>query len=135
MHQWRRQGQRGVVDRLTLGAQLRDQLADVDEVPGDDRVVQHAQAAERAELIIEAAPAQGALLAEEQEAREVVRGFALIQLAPLLAAELFVVNGAEDVDRPLYAADLVQGLMHAVLAGIGTKPVDGRINDGDAVLA
>ncbi len=47
----------------------------------------------------------------------------LVQLAALLTPEFFVINRAEDVERPLYAADFVQGLMHAVLARIGTKPV------------
>jgi hypothetical protein len=43
--------------------------------------------------------------------------------AALLTTELFVINDAEAVERPLHAADFVQGLMHAVLAGVGTQPM------------
>ena len=56
-YQWRGLGQHRVVDKVTLSAQLLDQFADVDDVPDDDRVVQHTQAAERPELIIEASTA------------------------------------------------------------------------------
>jgi hypothetical protein len=38
-HQWRGLGQHRVVDNVTLGAQLLDQFADVDDVRGDDGVV------------------------------------------------------------------------------------------------
>ena len=52
-----------------------------------------------------------------------MRGFTLVQLAALLRPELFVINGAEDVKRPLHAANFVQGLMHAVLACVRAQPM------------
>ena len=36
--QWRGLGQHRFVDNVTLGAQLLDQFANVDDVPGDDGV-------------------------------------------------------------------------------------------------
>ena len=41
------------------------EFANVEDVPGDDGVVQRAEASERAELIVEATPAKFALLPEE----------------------------------------------------------------------
>ena len=54
-----------------------------------------------------------------------MRGFAFVQLPPLLAAKLAVIDRAEDVEGPLYTADLVQGLVHAVLAGVRAEPMQG----------
>src|SRR6266566_3814917 len=61
-------------------------------------------------------PARAKRLLEEQEPREVTRGLALVQLAALLPSELLAVDGAQDVDGALHAADLIQGLVRAVLA-------------------
>jgi hypothetical protein len=89
-HERRRHGQGGVVDRVPLRAQLGDHPPHVARVPGDHRVVQHPQAAERAELVLEAPSPEGAFLAEEQEPGEVVRGLASVQLAALLPPVLLV---------------------------------------------
>ena len=85
--------------------------------------MQHAQAAERADLIVEATAPQLALFAEEQEARKVVRGLAFVQLPSLPPAVFLVVDRAQDVDGALHPADLIQGLVHAVLARIRAQPV------------
>ena len=44
-----------------------------------------------------------------------MRGVAFVQLATLQPTEYFTIDGAQDVAGALDAADLVQGLMHAVL--------------------
>src|SRR5216684_3953829 len=113
VHQWGRQRQRGVIDRVALSSLLLDQSSDADDVPGNHRVVQHAQAAKRAELIVEATAPQLALFAEEQEARKVVRSLAFVQFPSLAPSVFLLVDRAQDVDGAIHAADLIERLVHA----------------------
>jgi hypothetical protein len=85
--------------------------------------VEHAHAAKGAELIIEASPAQFARLTEEQETREVVCGLALVEFTSLAPPVVLLVDRTEDVDRAVHAPDLVQRLVHAVLARVPVQPM------------
>jgi len=71
---------------MAFRAQPLDQQGDLFHVPGDDRVVQHGQATEGVKLILEFTPVQPAFLAETEEARQVMRRFALVEFATGAAA-------------------------------------------------
>jgi hypothetical protein len=52
-----------------------------------------------------------------------MRSLAFVQFAALMPSELLIVHGPQDVDGTLHAADLVQSLMHAVLARVRAQPM------------
>src|SRR6266536_1390398 len=112
-----------VIDHVPLGAQLLDQLAAALDVPGDHRVVQHTQATEGPKLIIEPTSPQRALLAEEEEPREVVRGLAFVQLAALLTPVLLLRQWCARCGRSAPRAQS-RSMPGARCAGVRTSPAD-----------
>ncbi len=72
-----------------------------------------------------------------------MRGFAFVKLPSLAPSVTFLVDRAQDVDGAIHAAELIERLVHAVLACVRAQPVCWRayepsrcrINDGDAVRA
>jgi len=73
-------------------------------------------------------------LAEAHKARQLVRGFFLVELAAHPPAVLLVVQGTQDGDDFVDAADLGQGLVDAVLPRVGAQPQQrqGRRDDAGA---
>ena len=107
-----------VGDHMALCAELCDDFADPQRVPDHDGVVQGGKAGEGVDLILEGAAAHGALLAEEQEARQHVRALSFVQLLPDVPPVAGIVEEAEHEHRFSDPADLRQRLVQAVLPGV-----------------
>ena len=68
-HKWSDMALRFILNVESFGAQLSDNLGDMNHVPGHHGIVQDRKTAEGMDLIAKFAPAQHAFLAETQKPR------------------------------------------------------------------
>jgi len=84
------------------------------------------------DLVLKGAAAHGALLAEEQEARQHVRALFVVQLLPDVLPVPGIVEEVEHEHGLPDPADLRQGLVEAVLAGVRAETVQNEKGRGGA---